>query len=1833
MNTITGKNSLAFHPRIGSDGEEIHPMSKNLQSSLTECNRREIPNIGKNGGLVFQFLEKTGALSVTFLCMFVLLLFPCAGTAEAQSGSSSLGDFVWLDTNNDGVQDPGEPGYGGINVWLYTIDSGGTLTPFNVTITATNGYYAFSNLTSGAYVLEFSSPLLLHPTLRDAVSNDAIDSDPDRNSIMTPVIYLGDNVADTNWDCGLIPWHPGMQVFETAGNAPIGTTLYVRPGTMVTFNYTVINTGDTYFADYNLSDDFGMDVGGPVPEDYFPPNSVRTYATTNQIWSYTINNVYVGGLPIDFKKRPLGDRVNVSTNAVVDICPPPVILPPPDTNVECLVWADERTRGTNILGSISTLSNICDCVVTNITWEDTPVLDATNCPVKFAFDRTFTVYDDCGYSSSVVQRITIIDTTPPELIFTPPIFADITNECEATEETSTVSVVDCDELVVNYSAITNPGICPIKYTVERTWSAVDLCGNSIAVTQHVYVLDTTAPEIIVNWSNNETVVGCDDLLPASETYLPYISATDTCSGLIIVPLDPYPVQPLPDSIQSLSVIITTNDNHGTGLPGSPHLIEYVYKVSDPCGNAASVTQTIRQVCEYATIGDFVWNDVNKNGGQDPGELGVPGVVVTAYNVSSNSVGVTTSTVNGAYAFTNLPPGTYTIGFQLPGGYDFTIQHSTNFTDIDNSDADPDDGKSQSVTVLSGQVNTNIDAGIYEKTSYLVVNSFVSKLIGGRAGVVWTTEGESGTTGFEVWRRDTLSGEWCQISPMIPATGEGGEAAVYQFADNGAPSSGYGDYRLVEIESRGNRCVYGPFHVALPRAPPPAPAAAAMSVVSVTSPDAASVPAYKSRLSVAVATVVSSSQKPVSSVKVCTTGDGICTITAAQLASAFGRSVGDIQTRLSQAGLGVENQGRSVSVLTASSNITFYAQALSSKYTDQNVYWIRLVPAITMASRPVLPAPYAGDQCVRTEQTFEENHIARPDLFDDTSKDIWLWAQIAANKGISGTFNVKFDLAGQMADAGDSITLRLKGGQAGIAHQAVVKLNGAVIGTCDFSELDYVEQTLPVSGLKASGNVLSISDAGGGSSMFYLDNYTVNYKKQLSAQGDSLVFSADELDNLTVTGFSKSEIHLYNITDPLNPVVLTGGAIGGASGRYSISFRVEAKGAKYIAIAAGTKLSPQSIEPYVSSQIASSSNSADHLIISAAQLKTASQGIATYRTGRGLLSKVVSIDDVYDEFCYGIRDPEAIRKLIKFASKEWSKAPKYVLLVGRGSYDYKNYTGNNDCHVPSELLVTDYGLQTSDQAFSDLNSDGQYDIPVGRVPAATAVDVQNVLSKIKAYEAGGMWRRKSIALADHPDHGGNFPADSDQYAVSQMKGQSVHKIYVKTTSTQELVAARTALRGSLKLGAGLFTYFGHATQYRMALESLLGRADVPALGNASHPPIVSAMTCLIGNFGTPGIVSLGQMLVISNSGAVALIGAGSQVYNVDSRVLCANLLGDIYSGQYSRLGDAMLSSWNHVAQSGYAELSHAYNLLGDPALEIKPRSAISGLGPAFGSIRNDFDGDGRSDLSLYSPRSGTWLISKSSFGTTSVKQWGWKTSIPVTADYDGDGIADYAIFDPASGNWFIIYSSSKQSVTKNWGAKKTIPVPADYDGDGIADIAVYDATQGNWFVKRSSNGLALSVQWGTSNSIPVPADYDGDGQTDLAVYDTKTGVWSVLESSTASARTYNCGWASAMPVQGDYDGDGKVDVAVYHQASGQWFIRQSADGLTRQISLGSSMQVPVPGDYDGDGLTDAAVYDKASLKWTVLQSSTGTAKTTKLGSSGSLPVLLQYQINRLYFPSL
>ncbi len=276
------------------------------------------------------------------------------------------------------------------------------------------------------------------------------------------------------------------------------------------------------------------------------------------------------------------------------------------------------------------------------------------------------------------------------------------------------------------------------------------------------------------------------------------------------------------------------------------------------------------------------------------------------------------------------------------------------------------------------------------------------------------------------------------------------------------------------------------------------------------------------------------------------------------------------------------------------------------------------------------------------------------------------------------------------------------------------------------------------------------------------------------------------------------------------------------------------------------------------------------------------------------------------------------------------------------------------------------------------------------------------------------------------------------------------------------------------------------------------------------------------------------------------------------------------------------------------------------IEEKPRTGFARLSfrPAFRAAKFDFDGDARSDISVFRPSTNVWYLLTGPNYQFSQRTYGNSGDIIVPADYDGDGKTDFAVFRPSSGNWIYIKSSDNSTQTFHWGQAGDIPLPSDVNGDGTDDFVIYRPSSNNWF-RVTTTGVFTEIVFGTAGDKPLIGDFDGDGKADPAIYRPSTGTWWYAASGAGNAfRAVRWGIAEDIPVPADYDGDGQTDIAVFRPSNGAWYIINSNNSSYTLLGFGLTEDKPVAADYDGDGKADIAVFRPSTGVWYLLRSTSG-----------------------------
>jgi hypothetical protein len=406
--------------------------------------------------------------------------------------------------------------------------------------------------------------------------------------------------------------------------------------------------------------------------------------------------------------------------------------------------------------------------------------------------------------------------------------------------------------------------------------------------------------------------------------------------------------------------------------------------------------------------------------------------------------------------------------------------------------------------------------------------------------------------------------------------------------------------------------------------------------------------------------------------------------------------------------------------------------------------------------------------------------------------------------------------------------------------------------------------------------------------------------------------------------------VVELTEP-GPVWLTGGETTAAGG---LRFRAEA-GRSYLATSPEAVLRVAEVRRPAKSTLKSTRNRADYLMLGPRPFVEAASELLELRRDQGLQVKGVFLEDVYSEFGFGEETPEAIRDFIEYAYHHWQVAPRYVVLLGDATYDFKDYLGTGvPNQVPPLLVKTTYLWTASDPAYAAVNGEDLLpDLAIGRLPAATLEELRRMVAKLLAYESSGLPLAEQIVLvADNPDKAGNFDGDADALASGILSGLDVTKIYLSQLGT---AATRSNIREAFNEGTTLMNYIGHGGIHLWADESLFNILDVPSLAPQSKQSVLLTMNCLNGYFHFPLFNSLAEeVLKAEDKGSVAAFSPSGLSLNDAAHVFHKALLEELLWGGHERLGDAVLAAQaSYAAEGALPEMLAIYHLFGDPAMRI------------------------------------------------------------------------------------------------------------------------------------------------------------------------------------------------------------------------------------------------------------------------------------------------------------
>lgn len=689
-------------------------------------------------------------------------------------------------------------------------------------------------------------------------------------------------------------------------------------------------------------------------------------------------------------------------------------------------------------------------------------------------------------------------------------------------------------------------------------------------------------------------------------------------------------------------------------------------------------------------------------------------------------------------------------------------------------------------------------------------------------------------------------------------------------------------------------------------------------------------------------------------------------------------------------IGIEVTGDGDSTFEPGELVIFYAEPYQGRYQANNVYWFTFGgPAgARMASRSVTPT---GTEPLVTTITqtlhVEFDREYRSDYPRPKDADHWFDTPLSpdiATGILTATRTYDLALDDVLVHGHLFVTAALHGGADRPANpdkSIAIRLNNHALGTYQWEGLtDYLATAnAPASWLDGSPNrislVAAISQLPGNE--FYSvspDWVDITYPALAEAEGDRIYVESvvGGANRIAIAGFSTPQTQVYDVRDPHQPVRLTTTQAVATGGTYTIHFWDAAlPKPTYFLSSQAALTAPLAIEPDFPSSWSSPSHEADYIAVVHPSLWNAIQPLMDHRTAEGLRVAKVDVQDVYDEWSFGRRDPEAIRSFLTFAYQHWNGTgprPQYVLLVGDGHYDFTGVSGSTLPNlIPPYLIDVDpwLGETAADNRFVSVDGPSDYlpDMAVGRIPATSAAEVTAVVNKIVAYETtapSGDWQNRVVFVADNnSDSAGNFHAYSDEIRLNWLPTSYQSQTIYYYRDYFSAPAMRTAIKNAFNADAFYLQWFGHSGKFRWGLNLLFNIFDPPALTANDTWPVTAAYSCWAGYFInlTTNYQSLGETLLLSaQRGSVADFSPSGLHIGDALLVLDQGLASAMFQHRVPRIGDAVNSAkLYYFGHSGsFLDVIDTSILFGDPALKLRLPNPPLSVNQA--SLSAEADGD-------------------------------------------------------------------------------------------------------------------------------------------------------------------------------------------------------------------------------------------------------------------------------------
>ena len=487
---------------------------------------------------------------------------------------------------------------------------------------------------------------------------------------------------------------------------------------------------------------------------------------------------------------------------------------------------------------------------------------------------------------------------------------------------------------------------------------------------------------------------------------------------------------------------------------------------------------------------------------------------------------------------------------------------------------------------------------------------------------------------------------------------------------------------------------------------------------------------------------------------------------------------------------------------------------------------------------------------------------------------------------------------------------------------------------------------------------------------YLDYLAVQALCQLSLQSGQLVFNngkyfaAGAVSKYELTR-ANSSVRVWDVTDPSQTVQLTG-MLNGSTYQFvalDTAFR------QYVAFDGSSYMSVTPIGAVQNQNLHGQASMVDMIIVAHPNFITQAEQLASVRRQeQGLTVKIVTPAQIYNEFSSGAQDPVAIRDYMKMIyEKSGCVYPKYLLLFGRPSYDYRGRVSGTSLFVPNYQRpasgnIVESMFRSNDDFFGVLddgegqNSNGFVDVAVGRFPVSTVAQANLAVTKSVNYTTThnllpansskvsnlADWRNMMCFVADDGDQNEHLKTAEQCAAIVQSANGNINldKIYCdayiqkSNSGGQRYPAVNTAINERMERGALFLTYIGHSGKDGWAHERILEFSDINNWRNTYNQPVIMTLSCDFAWYDRE-ILSPAEACFFNNDGgSTAMITTSRVAYGGSNATYAKKLFAKLFDpvdGHSRTMGELNRQAKNDYG--GNTDAISMFILLGDPSMPL------------------------------------------------------------------------------------------------------------------------------------------------------------------------------------------------------------------------------------------------------------------------------------------------------------